>query len=281
MKLNNIFKNVNDFTTADFDQAADRRSLLKNAGTKLAAAAIPFVASSLFANKAKAQSKETIISILNYILKLESITADIYKRAMATADLIPAELVSRFEQIIKQNEGHVATISAIINELGGTPVMIQESKIDYTGDSGNTGADGPFAHSLSSFTHLLVHLQMLSDGGARIYKGQMMETASDNATVTALMKIQSTKTRQAAYIRFLRKAWYNVDIKPWITGTNSDVSNTAAQRAYAGEAIIIQRNITIEGINGYNISAAAATQAFDEPLTMQDGNNLLDRFIAP
>ena len=72
MKLNNIFKNINDITTADFEQEADRRSMLKGAGVKLAAAAVPFVAGSLFAKKANAQSKETIISILNYLLKTGS-----------------------------------------------------------------------------------------------------------------------------------------------------------------------------------------------------------------
>ena len=178
-----------------------------------------------------------------------------------------------------QNAGHVQIMKTIIGELGGTPVNIDVSTIDYTGDFGNPNADGPFTHSLKYFGNLLVHLQMLSDGGARMYKGQMMETMSDNATVTALMKIHATKTRQATYIRFLRRTWYNVVIKPWITGTNSDTSNTAVQRAYAGEAIIIQSNITIQGINGYDISADAATQAFDEPMNMQDGNNLINRFI--
>lgn len=279
MKLNDILNNITEASTSDFEQKSHRRSLLKSTGAKLAAAAIPFAAGTLFSNKANAQSKETIINSLNYLLKLESVIGELFKQALATNGLIPTQLVDKFEQMAKQNEGHVTSLSTIIQELGGTAQMIDASDIDLTGDSGNPNTVGPFVDSLYSFDNLLIHLQMLCDGGTRMYKGQTFEVMSDNATVTALMKIHSVKARQASYIRFVRNFWYKVDIKPWITNANSDTTNTAVQRAYAGEAALSQRNIPVVGINGFEISTEAASQAFDEPLNMDDGNNMINRFI--
>ena len=60
-------------------------------------------------------------------------------------------------------------------------------------------------------------------------------------------------------------------LKPYITGANDSGAGTAVDGNYVREDATIQTvgatNITITGINGMSISANAASQAFDEPLT--------------
>lgn len=277
MNINNIINELASGDTEKFEQPAHRRDMLKGLGAKLAMAAVPFAAASLFANKSYGQSKETIINILNYLLKLEYISRKLYAEAMQVEDLLPEGYTAQFEKIAAHIQLHMDTLKQLVTELGGTPATIDDAKIDLTGNRG-FGA-GPFANALVNTEDFLVLVQVLADGGERIYKGQTFQVLSDKITLGTLMKIHSVKARQAAFARYLRKTVEKVEIKPWITNTNSDTTNTAAQRAYAGEGNTIQLGIEVTGINGYPVSAEAATQAFDEPLSMTEGNNILNRFI--
>lgn len=277
MNFNNIIEELASGNTEKFEQPAQRRDLLKGLGTKLAMAAVPFAAASLFANKGYGQSKETIVNILNYLLKLEYISRKLYAEAMLVEDLVPAEYKTHFEQMAAHTQSHMDALSQLVTELGGTPVTIADDKIDLTGNRGFGG--GPFANALVNTEDFLILVQVLTDGGERMYKGQTFQVLSDKITVGTFMKIQTVKARHATFARHLRKALIKEDVKPWKTGTNSDTTNTAAQRAYAGEGNTTQLGIDVVGINGYLVSAEAATQAFDEPLSMIDGSNILDRFL--
>lgn len=275
MNFNKIIEEIGTTGSAEFEKTGHRRELLKGWGTKLAVAAVPFALSSLFANKAYGQSKETIINILNYLLKVEYISDKLYTEAMNVEDLLPAEYKSQFEQIAANTKSHKEILAQLVQDLGGTAAEYAYDKIDLSGNRGFGG--GPFSNALVDTENFLILMQVLTDGGQRVYKGQVAEVLSDKYVLSAIMKIHSVKTRQAVFTRFLRKEVIKEDIKPWITGTNSDTTNTAAQRAYAGEGNTIQLNINVTGINGYSISADSATQAFGEPLNMQDGNNMLNR----
>lgn len=279
MNFNDIINHLAKADSTELEQKENRRGVLKGLGAKLAVAAVPFAAGSLFTNKAYGQSKETIINILNYLLKLELIKEKLYAEAANIDGLLPSDFKAQFERIGVNNKSHIGILQGIIIELGGSPLTIDPNKIDTTGGRGNNA--GPFVKALSNFEDYLILMQVLTDGGTRIYKGQITEVVSDNVTVTALVKIHSVLARQATFIRFLRDYWYRTGnpIKPWITSTNSDTVNTAAQRAYSGETLTTQSGIEIVGINGFNINSDSATQAFDEPLSMGDGNNILDTFI--
>lgn len=277
MNFNNIIGELASDNTEKFEQPAHRRDILKGWGTKLAMAAVPFAAASLFANKSYGQSKETIINILNYLLKVEYISRKLYTEAMKVDSLLPAEFISQFESVATHTQSHMDMLKQLITELGGAATTIDDAKIDLAGNGGFGG--GPFADALTNTEDFLILMQVLTDAGERIYKGQTFQVLSDKITLRSLMTIHSVKARQAAFARYLRNYWIGDDVKPWITGTNSDTTNTAAQRAYAGEGNTIQLGINIVGINGYKVSADAATQAFDEPLNMIEGNNILNRFI--
>ncbi len=277
MNFNNIIEELASGNAEKLGKTADRRDMLKGLGAKLAMAAVPFAAASLFANKSYGQSKETLVNILNYLLKLEYISRKLYAEALLVEGLWPAEFKTHFERIAANTQSHIDALKLLVTELGGVPSNITDDKIDLSGGRGFGG--GPFANALVNTEDFLILMQVLTDGGERIYKGQTFQVLSDKITLGTLMKIHSVKARQATFARFLRKYLLKVDIKPWITGTNSDTANTAAQRAYAGEGNTIQLGIDVVGINGYQVNSDAATQAFDEPLNMIEGNNILDRFI--
>jgi len=67
-------------------------------------------------------------------------------------------------------------------------------------------------------------------------------------------------------------------LKPWITGKESGIG-AAVQASYDGEEITNQATIEIVNINGKEISASAASEAFDEPLTMAQVLAIVDPFI--
>lgn len=277
MKFNDIIKQLAETTPEQLESKSNRRDILKGLGVKAAAAAIPFAATSLYSKPAKAQSKETIINVLNYLLKLEQINFKFYAEAFAKDGFIPEAYTEQFTQVQAHVQGHMTTLRNNILQLGGTPENIDFADIDLTGNRGLGG--GPFSKAFSTHEDFLILMTVLCDAGVRIYKGQVVEVFSDKTTVSRLMNIQSVKARHATFARYLRWYWAGADTKPWITGNDSDTVNTAAQRAYAGESNVEQAGIGIVGINGFDINSAHATQSFDEPLNMVDGNNILDRFI--
>lgn len=277
MNLNNIIDQLAAATPEQMEQKQERRNVLKSLGAKFVAAAVPFTAATAFSKKAGAQSKETIINALNYLLKLEYISNKFYTEAMKVDQLVPADFKTQFEQVAANTKSYIKTLSDTIDTLGGTADTIADDKIDLSG--GNGSGNGPFLTALSNTNDFLVMMAVLTDGGERMYKGMITEVFSDKETVRVLASIHSVKARQAAFARYVRHYWIGTDIKPWITNTNSDTTNTAAQRAYAGESTLTQGGIDIVGINGYNIDAVMASQAFDEPLVKSDGNNILDRFL--
>src|SRR5690606_6244650 len=114
--------------------------------------------------------------------------------------LAPSEFKAQFEQMSTQNKSHITILKDIISELGGTASTIDPAKIDLSGDRG-AGA-GPFYDALHTTEDFLILMQVFTDGGMRIYKGQITEVFSDKPTVRALMNIHSVKARQAAFVRF-------------------------------------------------------------------------------
>lgn len=258
--------------------ATPRRSMLKELGVKAAMASLPFAAGTLFTNKAYGQSKETLINILNYLLKYEYLHESLYTKALGTNNLLLESYLENYQRILDNSKAHISSMQTLITDLGGAPYMLPEDDIDLTGGYGTGG--GPFVKAYDNRGNFQVLAQFFADAGVRIYKGQVSEVLSDKITVQTIMNIHSVKAREAAFVRFMRLKYDNTDIKPWITGTNSDTSNTAVQRAYAGEAITSQNNINLIGINGFEeVDVDVATEAFDEPMNSYDGNNILDRFI--
>jgi hypothetical protein len=71
-----------------------------------------------------------------------------------------------------------------------------------------------------------------------------------------------------------------VDVKPWITLNQSGIATSAVQASYDGEEGVVQAGVTITNIGGFAISAKAASEAFDEPLTKDQVTAIVTPFFA-
>ena len=233
------------------DRVVSRRDAVARSGTMagtLAIASMP-VAFGLLAKKAFAQGglPQGIIDVLNFALTLEYLEDDFYKAGVGSSGLIPGEHLPIFQQISKHETAHVALLSSV---LGANAVA--KPTFDFT-------AGGTF-DPLNDYPTFQALSQGFEDTGVRAYKGQAAALMSDNVILTTALRIHSVEARHASEVRRLRGQ------NGWITGNQTDVPELAA--VYAGE----------EAANGSATSAAAA-EAFDEPLTMDQVNAIAGLFI--
>ena len=76
-----------------------------------------------------------------------------------------------------------------------------------------------------------------------------------------------------------RATTQNDDLKPWITGKDSGGIGAAVQASYDGEEVTTQAGVNIVNINGKSISMEAASESFDEPLSMEQILAIVDPFL--
>ncbi|MET0465861.1 MAG: ferritin-like domain-containing protein [Chitinophagaceae bacterium] len=289
MNLKHIFNEIEKVDPEVYERLDTRRSAMKQfsgiAG-KLALAAVPLALGSMF-KKAYGQSNSTLFNILNYALTLEYLEAKFYSNALAAATAgnlaIPTGAPRTAIQTIGAHEtAHVAFLKTAITSSGGTAVA--EPTFDFS--AGNGSNNGPFAAVFTNYALFLAVAQVFEDTGVRAYKGQAAEPAlmANNDVLTAALNIHSVEARHASHIRQMRKANgglvpAGVDVKPWITLKQSGVDSAAVQASYDGEETTTQATFQIVNINGQTISANAASEAFDEPLTMPQVLAIVDPFI--
>jgi hypothetical protein len=249
---------------------------------KLTLASIPIALGGMF-KKAYGQTSGNVVPILNYALTLEYLEAKFYQLANASAGLIPAGASTAAIQTIGAHEtAHVAFLKTAISGAGGTPVA--QPTFDFSG--GNGSNNGPFKDVFKNYSLFLAVAQTFEDTGVRAYKGQVTTPAfmSNNEVLTAALQIHSVEARHAAHIRQMRKANGGmvppgVDVKPCITLKQSGIDSAAVQPSYDGEEVTSQANVNLVNIGGQTISANAASEAFDEPLTMAQVLAIVDPFI--
>lgn len=289
MNLKHIFHEIEKVDPEVYARLDTRRSAMKQfsgiAG-KLALAAVPLALGSMF-KKAYGQSNTALFNILNYALTLEYLEAKFYANALAAATAgnlaIPAGAPVMAIQTIGAHEAaHVAFLKQAITSSGGSPVA--EPTFDFS--AGNGSNNGPFAAVFTNYALFLAVAQVFEDTGVRAYKGQAAEPAlmANNDVLTAALNIHSVEARHASHIRQMRKANgglvpAGVNVKPWITLKQSGIDSAAVQSSYDGEEVTSQATIGIVNINNQTISASAASEAFDEPLTMTQVLGIVDPFI--
>lgn len=194
----------------------------------------------------------TITEVLNFALTLEYLEDEFYKAGLAASGLIPTADRTVFEQIGKHETAHVNLLKAALG-ASANPMPT----FDFT-------AGGAFSDVFTNYATFLALSQGFEDTGVRAYKGQAPNLMSDNAILTTALQIHSVEARHAAEVRRLRGQ------KGWITSNNTDVAALAA--VYAGEENTVQ--------GGVNVGAtAAASEAFDEPLTMAEVLAIANPFI--
>lgn len=272
MNLNNIINHIEKIDPEVYDRLDGRRDALKKftsfAG-KVAMLSVPFTMGSMF-KKAYGQNVNTILEVLNYALTLEYLEAEFYTMGVAAPGLIPAGAALNAITTIRDHEvAHVNFLKTAIQGAGGTPAS--KPTFDFT-------AGGAFASVFTNYDTFLALSQAFEDTGVRAYKGQATKLMSNNDVLTAALRIHSVEARHAAHVRKMRRE-RGADVKPWITGNNTGGLPAATQPIYAGEENTVQAGVEITNINGMQISADDASEAFDEPLSAQQVLAIVDPFI--
>ena len=129
---------------------------------------------------------------------------------------------------------------------------------------------------------MLAVAQAFEDTGVRAYKGAAPALMSNDTVLQAALQIHSVEARHAAHLRRMRR-----DVtggvptqKPWITMKDRGGLPEAFQGVYNGEEATTQAGVTITGsFGGVTIDANAASEAFDEPLTVAEVNAIVMPFI--
>ncbi len=222
----------------------------------IAAASLP-VGTAAFARRAYAQATApTIVEVLNFALTLEYLEDEFYRTGLAgaVASTLSAPELTAIQQVSKHETAHVQFLTATIPALGGTPAP--QPTFDFT-------AGGAFPDVFSNRVTFLALAQTFEDTGVRAYKGQAGNVASNDGVLTAALQIHSVEARHASQIRRLRGQ------KGWITNNERGDLPPQSQATYDGE----------ETVNG-GIGSPAVTEAFDEPLTMEQVLAIAGPFIA-
>lgn len=260
MNLQNIITDIEKVDPEIYERTSDRRDIFKGfggLGKKLALTAMPFAFGSIL-KKAYGQTSPNIIAVLNFALTLEYLESSFYAKAVGTTNLIPAAELAGFQKISADEAAHVAFLKTAITSAGGTPAA--KPNFDFT-------AGGTFSDVFTNFQTFLAVSQAFEDTGVRAYKGQAGALKANASILTAALNIHSVEARHASHVRTVR-AKNGASVKPWITGKDSGIASAAVAPIYAGEDATAQINIQITGIGGTSVSANAASEAFDEPLTM-------------
>jgi len=268
MNLYNIIEEIEKADPEFTDRVSPRRAAIRNItsfGSKVAVAALPFAVSTLFKKAYGQTAPVSVTDVLNYALKLEYLESAFYN-AGAASSLGFTALEKSYVTTIQGHEN--AHVTFLKNVLGSAAVALSSQGVagvyDFT-------AGGTFPTVLTSVDTYFAVAQALEDTGVRAYKGQAPNLQKDSVALSAALNIHSVEARHAAAVRQLRRSrgGAGATTKPWITGAN-DTGIPAVNGNYAGEDNIIQGPVTITSLAGVggNISTNAATQSFDEPLTM-------------
>jgi len=173
-----------------------------------------------------------------------------------------------FTQIAKHENDHVTFLKSAITGIGGTPNA--SPTFDFTAG----GSFTPF----TNYQQFLALSQAFEDTGVRAYKGQAAYLQSNTAYLQAALQIHSVEARHACEVRRLRTAHGYDTIKGWITGASYGTLPAATAPVYAGEDNVTQDGLNVSSLgDGYGVNAA--TEAFDEPLTMAQVLTVANLFI--
>ncbi|HUQ19697.1 MAG TPA: ferritin-like domain-containing protein [Gemmatimonadaceae bacterium] len=272
----------------------------------LAMASVP-VALAALSRDAFAQTAGDVTAVLNFALQLEIFENEFYKAVLGTSSSsaqnaafatvrsqVPAAAAAAIQQIQKHEAAHVAFLTA--NGATNTLALNADS-FDFTGNRGASPA-GPFVRATTELAFLLAVAQAAEDTGVRAYKGQASTLLGNRAVLEAALRIHSVEARHASKIRRLRRATGAPSVVKY-SGTVSGggaaaagVDNISSPPAgvvsgfasiYAGEDNTTQGSVNITSLanlpSGFN--AAAAQEAFDEPLTKLQVVAIVQPFFKP
>lgn len=274
MNFFNILTDIEKVDTEIHERLNPRRAAIKTMnsfGAKVALSALPIAVVSMF-KKAYGQTiPDNIAEVLNFALTLEYLEAEFYTKGLTASGLISDSAARNAITVIKNHEDEHVTF--LKTALGNGAV--DKPTFDFT-------AGGTFSDVFSNYGTFLAVANAFEDTGVRAYKGQAGNLMGNDDILRYALNIHSVEARHASHIRQMRQAMGGAaaNLKPWITGAN-DTGVSAIDPVYAGEDNKVQAGADITSFMGVSgeISADAATEAFDEPLTKEAVLQIASLFI--
>lgn len=240
------------------EKFVSRRDLIARNAVKLGVlASAPVLLGACAARLVSNGMPQQVVDVLNFALTLEYLEDEFYRTGLGSGGLIPAQYRTVYKTISVHETAHVQLLKTV---LGADAVA--KPKFDFT-------ARGKFGDVFSNYQTFAALSQAFEDTGVRAYKGQAGNLMGAGFVLTTALRIHSVEARHAAEIRRIRGQ------SPWIRGSSRGNLPAAAQAVYNGEGQTTQAGIHIPGV-----SAAAASEAFDEPLTKQQVLAIAGMFIA-
>ena len=186
---------LHDTTTAAEARHTSRRGVLGGAAAIGGAAGISALLGPLPALAQETASDEEIISVLNYALTLEHLENAFYRDGLASFTVeaftglgFQPSVVDYLAEIGAQELAHVETLTAVITDLGGTPVA--EGQYDFSSGLGDASA-------------FLAAAMALENTGVDAYTGAAQYLISNDDLLTAALTIHGVEARHAAYLNVL------------------------------------------------------------------------------
>lgn len=280
---------LNEIAKADpefGERISPRRQVIRNFTRTVALTAVPLALGGLF-NKAYGKTNDVILDTLMLILKVEHLETSFYTAGLNASGLIMTAQDRTDITLIRDNEmAHREFIRQTIVGMGGTPPDYSSIVLDFTGGAAAGGpgvGNGPFNDVLTNYVTFLGVGQSFENTGVRGLKGSAGVFASKDELLTNALGFHSVEGRHAAHLQMMRrKNGHAPSMKPWITNADSMIpgaKGAAAQPVYAGEDNTVHEGVNIVNINGKAISQAAATEAFDEPITAAQFAAIASNFI--
>jgi hypothetical protein len=218
---------------------------------------------------------DDVLTALQLALTLEYLQAELYARAVAATGLIPPADLPVFTKLRDQENEHVTMLRGLITARGATPSA--KPSFDFTAKGNardSTGASFNFLPTTAQYAVFSTLAHALEDLGVRAYKGQTAALVSDKAALTTALTIHSVEARHASQGRRMR------DKKGWITLASRDDLPAFLQPVYDGEDNTTQAGLSLAATPTSSGGSAAATEAFDEPLTRDQVLAILRLFLA-
>ncbi|RYY17783.1 MAG: ferritin-like domain-containing protein [Chitinophagaceae bacterium] len=261
------------------DVNSDRRQILKTLARltgKLALSALPAGFSGVV-NRAYGQhgTPDVAATRINHLILLEYLQAEFFETAVAKG--LPGLATNHFDTfrtIAMHDKLHIDLLKGRLIPLKFP--AIPKPEFDFTGGSGS--GNGPYKNVFADNSILGAVARSIKDLAVRSYIAQYPHLVAGDRYYIGPINIHPVESRHAAQLRTMP---FSPGFEmPWITRNQTIHPFDGLRSVYFGEENTLQDNIQIVNINGKAITVDHATEAFDEPLSMETVNAIIAPFIA-